>query len=195
MAEYGTYTDEQLTLLLKTGNKAAFTEIYNRYWPLLFLHVRRMLSDDELAQDVVQELFTRIWNKAEGLEFTTSLSAYLYSSVRNRVFNVIKHEKIKESSLLDIAKFMEEGTLLADERLRYQELVNVIEAEITKMPEKMREIFELSRKDNLSHKEIAARLGISEHTVRKQVQRALKNLRHKLDLPASVVLVILYANR
>lgn len=195
MVEYGTRTDEQLTLLLKTGSKAAFTEIYNRYWPLLFLHVRRMLSDDELAQDIVQELFTWIWNKAEELEFTTSLSAYLYSSVRNRVFNVIKHEKIKESSLQDIAEFMEEGRLLADERLRYQELVDVIESEIARMPEKMREIFELSRKGNLTHKEIAALLGISEHTVRKQVQRALKNLRHKLDLPASVILVLLYANR
>lgn len=95
MIAHSALSDQELTALLKQGDRIAFTEIYNRYWPPLFLHVRKMLSDDDRAQDVVQELFTWIWLRYEQLELNTSLAAYLYSSARNRVLNEFKHEKVK----------------------------------------------------------------------------------------------------
>jgi RNA polymerase sigma-70 factor (family 1) len=192
MNQYKTFSDIELTDLLRLEDRLAFTEIYNRYWPPLFLHVRRMLSDEDQAQDVVQELFVWLWKKAGVIEFSTSLSSYLYSSVRNRVFNQIKHEKVKASYFSEISAYMKEGEFLVDEQLRLKELTTEIESEIMKMPEKMREIFELSRKQHLSHKEIAEMLGLSEHTVRKQVQRALLRLRERLGMPAMVILLICY---
>ena len=193
MIAHAALSDQELTVLLKQGDRTAFTEIYNRYWPPLFLHVRKMLSDDDRAQDVVQELFTWIWQRCEQVEFNTSLPAYLYSSARNRVLNEFKHEKVKNARLEEIVSFVQKGVYEADEALRLKELIYTIEAEVEKMPARMREIFELSRNENLSHKEIAERLNISEHTVRTQIQRALKLLRLKLNVPAAVMAIIMTA--
>jgi RNA polymerase sigma-70 factor (family 1) len=187
MTKYGAYSDLELTALLKGRDQYAFTEIYNRYWPPLFLHVRSMLSDDDLAQDILQELFGSIWQRSAQLEFNVSLSSYLYSAVRNRVFNEIKHEKVKSGRLYEIAAFIEKDVYQADEELRYKDLMQLIEAEVEKMPAKMREIFDLSRNQHLSHKEIAAMLNLSEHTVRTQIQRALRLLRLKLNMSPTLI--------
>ncbi|EDM34732.1 RNA polymerase ECF-type sigma factor, putative [Pedobacter sp. BAL39] len=183
MSEYKNLPDQELIGLLSENTGPVFNEVYNRYWSQLFLHVRRMLGDDELAKDIVQEVFTNIWERSPDFSISTSLSSYLYTAVRNRVFNEIKQQKVKSVHLQDIAAFFSRGQYEADEALRYQQLKSAIELEISKMPEKMREIFELSRHQYLSHKQIAALMNISEHTVRTQVQRALRLLRQKIDLP------------
>lgn len=192
MGAYSTRIDDELVVMVKAGDHAAFTEIYNRYWPLLFLHVQRMVKDEDLAGDVVQEVFTWVWQHAPTLDFNSTISSYLYTSVRNKVFNLIRHHKIKANYFKDIAAFIEEGNYHVDEALRYKELMRTIESEIDRMPPRMREIFNLSRKEHLSHKEIAMQLEISENTVREQVKRALKVLRVKVEDPYSLLYILLY---
>ncbi|SHF43255.1 RNA polymerase sigma factor [Pedobacter caeni] len=192
MGAYSKRIDDELVELVKNGDHAAFTEIYNRYWPLLFLHVQRMVKDEDLAGDVVQEIFTWIWQRAPILDFNCALSSYLYTAARNKVFNLIRHQKIQVNYFKDIAAFIEEGNYHVDEELRYKELLNTIESEIDRMPPRMREIFNLSRKEHLSHKEIAMQLEISESTVREQVKRALKVLRLKVEDPYSLLFIMLY---
>lgn len=193
MATYQALSDQELTSLLKQGDSSAFTEIYNRYWPAIFLHVRRMLADDERAQDLVQELFTWVWQKCDLLDFDSSLPAYLYSAARNRVLNEFKHDRVKISRLDEIIEYLKKDSYEADGAIRLKELSRIIEAEVEKMPGRMREIFDMSRNENLSHKEIAERLNISENTVRTQIQRALKLLRLKLNVPAAVIAIIMTA--
>lgn len=192
MTNYIFLSDAELVKLLKSGDVPAFTQIYDRYWPPLVLHVHRMVRDENLAEDIVQELFTSIFQRAEDLEITASLSSYLYSAVRYRVFDVIKHERIKANYLEDISAFIEDAVYQTDERLRVKELAAVIEAEIQKMPPKMREIFDLSRKHHLTHKEIGQLLNISEHTVRTQIQRALKTLRNNKDIRTSIMILMIH---
>lgn len=185
---YKHFSDAQLVDALKTHDRiSAFTEIYDRYWPPLVLHVYRMVKEDELAQDIVQELFTWIYQRSESLDITVSLSSYLYNATRHRVFNAIKHEKVKSKYLKSIADFEINPSYRADEMLRMKELSALIESEIDKMPPKMREIFDLSRKKHLSHKEIASLLNISEHTVRTQIQRALRTLRSHPEFRMSMM--------
>ena len=129
----------------------------------------------------MQELFTALWAKADGIELTVSLSAYLYGAIRNKILNLIEHHKVKRNYADSIVIFLDKGNFITDERVRHNELARLIEKEITLLPPKMREIFELSRKDYLSHKEIANRLDISDKTVRKQVNNAIKILRIKLN--------------
>lgn len=189
--DYKQLSDAQLVSALKTQDYVpAFTEIYDRYWPPLVLHVYRIVKEDDLAQDIVQELFTWIYQRSESLDITVSLSSYLYNAARHRVFNAIKHEKVKTNYLKSIADFDINSSYSADETIRMKELSALIASEIDKMPPKMREIFDLSRKKHLSHKEIASLLGISEHTVRTQIQRALKGLRSNPEIRMS--LMILY---
>lgn len=180
MGEYHKYADEELAVLLSNEDHYAFSEIYERYWAVLFRHARRMLKDEDQAADLIQDLFAAIWTNAAAFEIKTSLSAYLYSGVRNRILKLISHEKVKSSYLSTLPDFAAKGHSSTDEMIREKELQLQIEREIALLPEKMREIFELSRKAHLSYKEIADHINISEGTVKKQVYNALKVLRMKL---------------
>lgn len=188
---YNKLSDVELTALLKDGDHTAFTEIYSRYWAVLYLHGRKMLRDDEEARDVVQELFTYLWKNAALLAVTGSLSSYLYRSVRNRIFNLIERKRIINDYQKSLIQFLEVGELVTDELVRERELSEQIEKEIQLLPPKMREVFELSRKQHLSYKEIGEQLGISDQTVRRQVSNALSILRTKLGVSVGVIYVLL----
>lgn len=181
MLEYKAYTDQQLVVLLKEGKQGAFTEIYDRYWALMYIHVYKMLRDKEETKDLLQDVFSSLWLKSSELKVETKLSGHLYLSARNRVFNLIQRNKVKSDYLGSIAMFLSEAGTETMEKLNEKDLINVIESEIKNLPEKMREIFELSRKKNLTHKQIAEKLNLSDQTVRKQVQNALRILRLKLN--------------
>lgn len=181
MSGYGRNDDKELILLLKEGDQAAFTEIYNRYWASMYAHVYKMLRNREETKDLLQDLFSSLWLKAADINEQTKLSGYLYLSARNRVFNLIQHHKVKNDYLSSVVKFLSEAGTETMERLDEKDLINAIESEIQNLPPKMREIFELSRKANLTHKEIAEQLNISDQTVRKQIQNALRILRPKVQ--------------
>lgn len=182
-------SDDTLISLLREGSQEAYTEIYNRYKWLLHVHAYKKLGDRDEANDLVQELFTALWLKREDIYLNTTLSAYLYTAVRNRVLNRIEHLQVESKyvdSLLDYAGNHVAGT---DHRVRENQLNDIIEKEIAALPAKMREVFELSRKSHLSHKEIAAQLHISEQTVTKQIKNALKVLRVRLGLIVYIILI------
>lgn len=182
MITYSSYTDNELVDLLKLGDQAAFAEIYERFWSILFLHARNVLRDNEEARDIVQELFTTLWHKSGNLELSTALSSYLYKAVRNKVFDHLKHKKVMNDYLKSLNEFIEESQFIPDELIREKELSALIENEIRALPPKMREVFELSRKQHLSYKQIAQKLNISEHTVKSQVSNALRALKTKVGL-------------
>lgn len=189
--DYKNLSDHELAFSLKGEDRMAFTEIYERYWAVLYLHARRMLRSKEEAQDVVQELFTQLWQNSSQLDVQVKLSSYLYRSVRNRVFNHLQRMKVAgdyQQSLLD---FVEASAASSDELVREKELTVVIEREIQALPERMREVFVLSRKQYLSYKEIGEVLGISENTVRNQVSSALGILRDKLGVSSVLIYILL----
>lgn len=87
--------DRILLGLLSENNEQAYVVIYDRYAPLLYIHAERMLSDADIAQDVVHDLFVALWNKRQQLHIAISLKAYLYKSIRNRVLDILAKEKIR----------------------------------------------------------------------------------------------------
>ncbi|TKC62522.1 RNA polymerase sigma-70 factor [Pedobacter hiemivivus] len=178
MINYSEFSDVELVELLQSEYEdiAAYTAIYDRYRKLLVLHANRMLGDVELAKDVVQELFTTFYQQRKTLNINTSLSAYLYKMVRNKVFNNLKHAKVKLNYAEDFFNYTQNSGELADEQVCLKELADAIESEIEKLPIKMREIFELSRKQFLSHQEIATRLNLSKKTVNNQINLAIKKI-------------------
>lgn len=179
MAAYSNYSDQELSKLLKNGDEFAFTEIHRRYYGLLYAHASRRLSERDEIKDILQEIFLYLWHNREQ-NFTGHLSGYLYTAVRNKIFNIYKHNKIKSDYMESLQDFLTNSEPVADEILREKELVQVIEKEVANLPPKMRLIFELSRNSHLSHQEIADQLGISPQTVKKQVANSLKTLRVKL---------------
>ncbi|WP_316820811.1 RNA polymerase sigma-70 factor [Pedobacter gandavensis] len=180
MSEYHSYTDEALFVLIKEGNHQAYTQIFDRFYALLYFHALKILLDEDEAKDLIQELFEMIWLKRKSLTINTSVSAYLYAATRNIVLNQIARKKVKNKYLDSLAAFVGHEEYLTDFYVRENELKRIIEKEVAALPQKMSEIFKLSRHEYLSHKEIASRLYLSELTVKTQVKRALKILKPKL---------------
>jgi len=146
----------------------------------LYSHAYKRLPDREEVKDILQELFTYIWNNKETLKFNLNLQAYLYTAVRNKILNVFKHQKIKSDYITSFEAFLVNDEPTPDETLRIKELISIINAEVCALPPQMRLIFEMSRNANLSHSEIAEKLQISPLTVKKQVNNSLRILRVKL---------------
>jgi RNA polymerase sigma-70 factor (family 1) len=182
MIAYNSLSDQDLNLLLKEGNRMAFTEIYQRYFKLLYVHAYKLLKDEDEASDVVHDLFEFVWSKREQLEITTKLSSYLYAAVRNKIFTLGLRSERKTRYLDSLKEFIEKGEFLTDIRIREQELSALIEKEINALPPQMKKVFEMSRREGMSHKDIANELGTSEHTVRTQIKKSLRILRSRLGL-------------
>ena len=187
---YNTLTDQELLNLLKADDRAAFTEVYNRYHAALYIHVFNKLRLREESRDIVHDLFASIWNKRAGFELKGNLSTYLYVSARYKVFDFISHRETASRYITSIKKFVEQDNYITDYLVREKEFQALIDKEIDALPHKMREIFLLSRKQHLSHKEIADKLGISEQTVKKQVNNSLKVLRVKLGSAIFVAFIL-----
>jgi RNA polymerase sigma-70 factor (family 1) len=187
-----TLSDGELVDLLKSGDQAAYTEIYDRYILILLNHAYNKTRNREEAKDVVQEVFTTLWAKRRDFNFHTNLSGYLYSAVRNNILNQVVHKTVLDKYLVSISQFISnaESQVITDHLVREHELSSIIEKEIAGLPPKMREVFELSRKQHFSHKQIAEKLEISEQTVSKQVTNALRILRVRLGVFAYVLWLI-----
>lgn len=185
------FSDQELVTLLKTGSQAAFTEIYDRYWRIMYGHVYKMLLDEEESKDVIQELFSALWINSDRIPEQLNLSGYLYVMAKNKVLNLIRKHKFQAAYLNSLAKFINEASTATMDELNERDLATAIEREIQSLPPRMKQVFELSRKENLSYKEIAERLGISEETVKKQVHNSIKAIRHHLKESGGAALLAL----
>lgn len=192
MAKHSRLSDEELACLLKRGDPQAFTAIYDRYFWLLHAHVYRWLRNREEAKDVIHELFIKLWEKRATLTFEHNLAGYLYASVRNKVFNALSHKYIESAYLTSLENFIDRDECITDHLVREKQLAEMIEKGIATMPAKMREVFELSRKRNLNHRQISQKLNISEQTVRKHIQHALKILRFRLGFYIPLFFLAIY---
>jgi RNA polymerase sigma-70 factor (family 1) len=187
-------TDEQeLLLRLKKGSEQAYQTLYNRYNALLYVHAYRKLKNREEARDIVQDIFLSIWERRASLNITDSLSAYLYRAVRYKVIDRISAKMDAEAFMGHFQAFLDSymntGYSQADHLVRERILGSIIDKEIAQLPPKMRIVFELSRKSELSHKEIAMQLNISEQTVRSHVKNALHILRLRLGIYLLVAII------
>ncbi|MFA4870198.1 MAG: RNA polymerase sigma-70 factor [Pedobacter sp.] len=187
---YNAYSDHKLSLLLNQGDRKAFVEIYDRYYSLLYLYAYKKLKEREEAKDAVQDVFIALWNRREEIKFDISLSGYLYRSVRNRALNIFAHKNIESKYLASLDEYLKANHEGTDYLIREKEIAALIEIEINNLPLKMREVFLLSRTENLTYKEIAEKLNISETTVNTQMKRALKALRTKLGIYVYIFIFI-----
>ncbi len=172
--------DEEVLHAFQQGDREAYELIYDKYWAILYRHARKMLQNDEEAKDVVQEVFVMFWLKAQDASIHMPLAAFLYTATRNKILDQIKHSKVKARYMTSLKDEMENQVQPPDALVRQRDLAYQIELEIKALPAKMREIFELSRKEYRTHKEISEYLNISDKTVKKQISNALHILKAKL---------------
>ncbi len=174
---------------IKNGNHKSFELVFNTYYKRLCTFAFDYTRQLETAEDLVKDFFVTFWKDREKLEIKTSLSGYLFRSVRNASINYLLRNKernrtisIEEVNWIQtkinepLSRDYPFGNLLA------KELETQIFNAIEKLPEGCREIFKLSRMEDLSHKKIAEQLNISENTVKVQIYRALKCLKEAISI-------------
>ncbi|HHU97101.1 MAG: RNA polymerase sigma-70 factor [Bacteroidota bacterium] len=169
--------DEFLLTKVKQSDKEAFVAVYERYHKVLYVVSYRYLKEEGRAKDVVQDVFTTLWEKRESIQVNTRLKSYLYTMVRNRILNLIKREK-----RMVLSDWEDERETLADmdnlqpaiEDNHWQK--SLYEA-IDKLPKQKRLVCLLKVKEGLSNKEVAKKLNITEHTVKKHYTQSLARLR------------------
>jgi RNA polymerase sigma-70 factor (ECF subfamily) len=167
---------ENRELPLNVLDERSFEKLFRQYFPPLISFSMNILRDEDDAREVVQKVFLGLWEKREELDLSSSLKSYLFTSVHNRSLNIIRDKrKFQSTGIPD-----EEGTFDVSLQIEAIELEEKIMDAIALLPEKCREVFELSRFEGLKYSEIADRLGISVKTVENQISKALKILREKL---------------
>ncbi|MCB2196372.1 MAG: RNA polymerase sigma-70 factor [Bacteroidetes bacterium] len=171
------YIDDLLIDKVKEGDSKAFEELYYIYSERLYYFALRYLKTKEDAEGLVQEIFIRVWENRNGLKRGLSFNAYLFTIAKNTIFNQHR-KKVNENAYKEYLKNYidqhhnktENDVVLADMKTR-------IDKSIESLPPQRKLIFQLSRNEGLSYKEIASKLNISEKTVEAHMRLALKTLR------------------
>ncbi len=177
---YSELTEVELIGLLQASNKLAYTEIYNRYAALVYSFTFRRTEVKQEAQDIVHEVFLFLWEKRDSLLINKGILPFMYTVVRNKILNRIKHQKVSARYIDSFQHYLDLTEENADHLLRFHELNELIEREVAALPVKMRQVFELSRKTGCSRKDIAEKMQVSEETVKSHMHHALKILKQKL---------------
>jgi RNA polymerase sigma-70 factor (family 1) len=183
MNKYTKLSDLELIRLLQASDHGAFTEIYTRYSRLLYVHAVKKLRDEGQAEDMIHELFTKLWIRRETQLTDANFAGYLYTLLRNRILDFIGHQKVETKYVIHVKNISSiHSSPRTDALVREKEMSAYINKEIDALPAKMRAVFVLSRKEQLTYKEIAEQLKTSENNVSKQVNNALRILKSKLGL-------------
>jgi RNA polymerase sigma-70 factor (ECF subfamily) len=186
------HTDKELIELLQQGDQSAFDSLYRRYWRKLYLLAYQKLRSRELAEELVQDLFISLWMKRENLQIHGSVGAYLGMATRYTIIKFFEKERVQQQYQQSAALRPMYANTTEDE-VFFHDLQEVIEQEISKLPEKCRQVFQLSRHENLSQKEISLRMDISEKTVENHIGKALRLLRLSLkDFITSALIFFIF---
>jgi RNA polymerase sigma-70 factor, ECF subfamily len=178
---------ENLLSELKKGDKKAFTQIFQLYHSRLSHFARSYVIDPDVAVNLVQDAFLKLWENSNKLKDSTSIAAYLYTITRNNCLNYLKHQKVEAKYHQKITKNSLELDLNlgALKRLEYdlydfEEVQQIIDRTIEMLSPQVKQVFLLSRYENLSNAEIAEKLGITVKAVEANITRALKVFRMEL---------------
>ena len=169
--------ERSLILRLIEGDEDAFCELYATYKNRLIYFAMRFLKSREYAEDVFQDAFTVVWQSRRFINPDASFSSYLYTIMRNRILNQLRNaaneEKLKESILSQALDYTED----TKREVMLNDLKSLISHALQQLTPRQREIFEMSREAQPSHKEIADKLGISVNTVQEHISTSLKLIR------------------
>ncbi|MEO3402472.1 RNA polymerase sigma-70 factor [Mucilaginibacter sp. CAU 1740] len=188
------YSDSTAITLIKQGSQKAFERLFKDHFKSLHAYAYTFLKDDEQAEEVVQNVFCRVWEKRDQLKTDGSIKAYLYRAVHNESLNYLKHQKVRASFGVYYADEMEQNTggdEPASKKLMAAELQRHIEKAMSELPEQCRIIFQLSRFEQLKYQQIADQMGLSIKTIENQMGKALRVMRQKLAEFLPIILLLL----
>ena len=183
--------DVLLVKQLKDRKEEAFVSLFGQYYNSLYHFAANYLCDPEAAHDIVQELFTDLFEKSAELNIVTSVKAYLFTATRNRCLSFLRSLKIKDTH----NRNMLEAHLYSDtvDAIEEPSILDELQEIVDKMPPKMKEVFRLRVVEDYKFKEIAEELGITENNAKVQMNGAVRMIREKLpDLKKRLFFMIIW---
>jgi len=185
-----TVIDSEWVEAIRFGDANSFEKLFNHYCQRLINFARNYVIDKQIAENVVQDVFVKVWNNRENLDRTKMIKSYLFTAVKNDSLKHLRHLSI-ENKETEANQPYTNNDERPDKKLDEKETALKLEQAINELPEKCREIFTMNRFDNLKYSEIADILNISIKTVETQMGRALKKLRERLKPFLTMILFIL----
>jgi RNA polymerase sigma-70 factor (ECF subfamily) len=180
-----------------SGDEPSFEKVYRFYYPRLNYFARQYLFDSESAKNIVQDVFTELWDKRQTLQENTNLNAWLFTVTRNKSLKIISQLKSQQNydNYVKARQLDVNYKSLADfdtSRLVFEELQSQIQASLEKLSPSCRKVFEMSRFEDKKNREIAEELNLSIKTVEAQISKALKTLKTDLHdyLPLFYILFL-----
>jgi RNA polymerase sigma-70 factor (family 1) len=172
--------DTELLKRLQKGDREAFNVLYYRYFSKLYSVVYKRIKSKEIAEEIIQELFTTLWVKRADLAIEHAFASYIFTAVKYMVFKYFRSEQVKRTYVDSAKAHYADLDNYTEEAILFDELNNRFEAALKGLPAKSGHVFRLSRKEHKSNKEIARELGITEKAVEYHITKALALLRINL---------------
>lgn len=172
--------DSEALLLMADGDLAAYRFLFDNHFPDLCNFLLIYLHSKELSEEVALEIFTYIWEKRETLTIKATFKSFLFASAKNKAISHYRKTQKTVFTSLESDEHLLSDLSVSHEFMEDNELRELIDAAIDKLPEKSRQIYQMAWEENLSHKEIAEQLGITAKTVENHVGIALRKLRESL---------------
>lgn len=185
------HIDRQMVQRLKAGDMVAFRKVFDAFSERLYHFTCSYLKDTEVAEEIVQDVFLRVWEKREEIDEDKSFKSFLYTMTVNKVLNYLKHQVVRQKYEKYLTNFNQDATDDTESKVYYNELKVRLGGLMNKLPEQQCHIFEMSRNQGLSNREIAEQLGLSIRTVENQIYRASKFLKDQLKDDYLLALVLL----
>jgi RNA polymerase sigma-70 factor (ECF subfamily) len=175
---------------LRSGDRTAFELLFQFYYPGLVIYATQFAVDELQAEDIVQNMFIKLWEKRQRVKLVDSLKSYFFTSVRNSCLNSLKHQQVESKYIGQLYDMSEKNLLYQPNLYIASELQEIIRQAIDELPERCREVFVMSRLEQMKNDEIAEKLNLSKRTVETHISHALKILRVKLKdyLPLLILL-------
>src|SRR5688572_21874064 len=184
------YRPNEVLLRLTEGNESAFKQIYDRYWLGIYKTVKRYTKSQEVAEDIVQEIFTTLWNNRTHFTEVVNIESYLITMAKNLTYKTLRKMAFEKEVR---NHWSEEGLRkenIETDAVLDQQYAQLIQHAVGLLPSQQKQIFQMAKVEGLSHKDIAAQLKISHLTVKTHMAKALRTIRHYLQPHLSNFLVV-----
>lgn len=183
--------DKELLLNLKEGDELAFVKIYNLYRNKVYNYAYQLSKSSDTAEEIVQEVFIRLWQKREQINMDFSFQGYIKKITLNHVLNHLKKVAREKALQEEVFQHISVNSSRAEDQLLEKELRKVYEEAIAQLPAQKKLIYQLVRSEELSHEEIAIKLSISKNTVKNHMVEASKFVREYVRKNGGVICFIL----
>ena len=186
-------SNKDLLLLLRKGDRVAFYNIYERYCKRLYGFVLRYIKVEADADEIVQEVFIKIWESRNKIDAHASFESFLFTIAYNSTISLLR-KRANEQKYLEHLKYIQQIQKAPDliDEIQFKELNEKVKTLLNDLTPRQKEIFQLSREDGLTHNEIAQKLNISLNTVKKHMANALSFLKSHIDNSLIVNLLFVY---